>query len=151
MYHGIDLSNVEPRKVVDVERCHIATDGINEALPAVRDAARKRVADVYASGEGQRVGKKGATLLFRETSEDGCVTDNTVDVSEKVNGMTFKFKVCFVEFILVLMVGVGELDLARGVANEMKKFSRVRCTVLLVRKMLVSSPTINAILTIGFD
>lgn len=92
VYHGIDLSNVEPRKVVDVERCHIATDGINEALPAVRDAARKRVADVYASGEGQRVGKKGATLLFRETSEDGCVTDNTVDVSEKVNGMTFKFK-----------------------------------------------------------
>lgn len=93
VYHGIDLSNVEPRKVVDVERCHIATDGINEALPAARDAARKRVADAYASGEGQRMGKKGATLLFRETTEDGCVTDNTVDVSEKVNGMTFKFKV----------------------------------------------------------
>lgn len=80
-------------KVVDVERCHIATDGINEALPSAREAARKRVSDAYAADSKQRIARHGATLLFRETSENGCVTDNKADVSENVNGMVFDFKV----------------------------------------------------------
>lgn len=79
--------------VVDVERCHIATDGINEALPPAREAARHRVQEAFASGQGQRIGKRGATLLFRETTEEGTVTDNNADVSERVNGMVFNFKV----------------------------------------------------------
>ena len=78
--------------MVDVERCHIATDGINVALPPAREAARKRVDDAFSSGQGKRVGKRGATLLFRETTEQGTVTDNTADVSERVGGMVFNFK-----------------------------------------------------------
>ena len=93
VFHGIDLANVNPSKVVDVERCHIATDGINAALPPAREAARKRVDDAFSSGQGKRVGKRGATLLFRETTEQGTVTDNTADVSERVGGMVFNFKV----------------------------------------------------------
>lgn len=93
VFHGIDLANVNPSKVVDVERCHIATDGINVALPPAREAARKRVDDAFSSGQGKRVGKRGATLLFRETTEQGTVTDNTADVSERVDGMVFNFKV----------------------------------------------------------
>lgn len=92
VFHGIDLANVNPSKVVDVERCHIATDGINVALPPAREAARKRVDDAFSSGQGKRVGKRGATLLFRETTEQGTVTDNTADVSERVDGMVFNFK-----------------------------------------------------------
>lgn len=93
VFHGTDLSNVDPNKVVDVEQCHIATDGINEALPAARDAARQRVQEAFSSGSVKKVGKRGATLLFRETSENGTVTDNKADVSERVNNMVFKFKV----------------------------------------------------------
>lgn len=79
--------------MVDVERCHIATDGINEALPPAREAARRRVEKAFAAGQGERAGKRGATLLFRETSEGGTVTDNNADVSERVNGLVFNFKV----------------------------------------------------------
>lgn len=93
VFHGIDLGNVDPGKVVDVERCHIATDGINAALPPAREAARQRVSEAFSSGQGKRVGKRGATLLFRETTEEGTVTDHNADVSERVNGIVFSFKV----------------------------------------------------------
>lgn len=78
---------------MDVERCHIATDGINEALPPAREAARTRVSEAFSSGQGKRMGKRGATLLFRETTEEGTVTDHNADVSERVNGIVFSFKV----------------------------------------------------------
>lgn len=93
IYHGVDLGNVNPSKVVDVEQCPLATKGINEALPQAREDARKRVGDAFASGDGKRLGKRGATLLFRETTEEGTVTDNNAHVSERVNGMVFNFKV----------------------------------------------------------
>ena len=99
LYHGTDLSNVDPGKVVDVEKCHIATDGINEALPPTREAARQRVEKAFASGQGKRAGKRGATLLFRETLEGGTVTDNNADVSERVNGRVFSFKVLGYVFV----------------------------------------------------
>lgn len=87
-----------------MERCHIATDGINVALPPAREAARKRVDDAFSSGQGKRVGKRGATLLFRETTEQGTVTDNTADVSERVDGMVFNFKVGGLFFFSPLVV-----------------------------------------------
>lgn len=76
-----------------MEQCPLATDGINEALPEARLAARQRVEEAFSSGDGKRLGKRGATLLFRETSEEGTVTDNNAQVSERVNGMVFNFKV----------------------------------------------------------
>lgn len=94
VFHGVDLGNVNPGKVVDVERCPLATEGINEALPPARQEARERVQAAFDSGDGKRVGKRGATLLFRETTEEGTVTDNNAQVSERVNGMVFNFKVC---------------------------------------------------------
>ncbi|CAN0237168.1 unnamed protein product [Ectocarpus sp. 6 AP-2014] len=92
IYHGVDLGNVNPSKVVDVERCPLATEGINEALPPARQEARERVQAAFDSGDGKRVGKRGATLLFRETTEEGTVTDNNAHVSERVGGMVFNFK-----------------------------------------------------------
>ncbi|CAM9535382.1 unnamed protein product, partial [Choristocarpus tenellus] len=67
LYKGVDLGDMSPHKVVDVEHCHIATDGINEALPAARKQAISRVQDVYNSDKTARVGRRGSTLLFRET------------------------------------------------------------------------------------
>lgn len=93
VYHGVDLGNVNPSKIVDMAQCPLATRGINEALPRAREDARRRVDEAFSSGDGKRVGKRGATLLFRETSEEGTVTDNNADVSERVNGMVFNFKV----------------------------------------------------------
>lgn len=107
VFHGVDLANVNPSKVVDVERCHIATEGINVALPPARKAARERVDEAFSSGQGKRVGKRGATLLFRETTEQGTVTENTADVSERVNGMIFNFKVGGVGFQVWNAVGRG--------------------------------------------
>lgn len=77
---------------MDVERCPLATDGINESLPQAREDARRRVDEAFSSGDGKRLGKRGATLLFRETTEEGTVTDNNAQVSERVNGMVFNFK-----------------------------------------------------------
>lgn len=96
IFHGVDLGNVNPGKLVDVEQCPLATDGINEILPQARQAARQRVDESFASGDGKRLGKRGATLLFRETTEEGTVTDNNAQVSERVNGMVFNFKVSVV-------------------------------------------------------
>lgn len=109
IYHGVDLGNVNPGKIVDVGQCPLATKGINGALPQAREDARKRVGDAFASGDGKRVGKRGATLLFRETTEEGTVTDNNAHVSERVNGMVFNFKVMkgALAFCLVFCLACG--------------------------------------------
>lgn len=123
IYHGVDLGNVNPSKVVDVEQCPLATKGINEALPQAREDARQRVGEAFASGDGKRVGKRGATLLFRETTEEGTVTDQNAHVSERVNGMVFNFKVsisvwvCWFAFWLRAVVVVRSL-LCSSVADE---------------------------------
>ncbi|HVU18827.1 MAG TPA: class I SAM-dependent RNA methyltransferase [Candidatus Didemnitutus sp.] len=61
--------------IVDVPHCPIATDAINEKLPAVRERARERM----ATGEYQR----GATLLLREASE-GVTTDYDAVITEEI-------------------------------------------------------------------
>lgn len=69
--------------IVDVERCPIATDPINEALPAARDEARR------AGGAQRR--RRGGTLLLRDALE-GVVTDPKRIVSEKVGERIFQFR-----------------------------------------------------------
>ena len=70
------------RKIIDVPACPIATDAINEALPA----ARERVREKMARGEF----KRGATLLLRETLE-GVVSDYKAKVSERVGDLVLHF------------------------------------------------------------
>jgi 23S rRNA (uracil1939-C5)-methyltransferase/tRNA (uracil-5-)-methyltransferase len=62
--------------IVDVPRCEIATDAINEKLPEVRSRARARI----AAGESQR----GATLLLRHAQE-GVTTDYDAIITEEIN------------------------------------------------------------------
>lgn len=52
-------------QLVDVPRCDIATDALNEALGGVRDEARSQVARY----------KNGATLLLREDADGRVLTD----------------------------------------------------------------------------
>ncbi len=68
------------KALVDVAQCPIATEGINEALPAARDELRDRPKK-----------KKGGTLLLREVLE-GVVSDPKQLVSENVGGLIFHFK-----------------------------------------------------------
>lgn len=68
------------KALVDVAQCPIATEGINEALPAARDELRNRPKK-----------KKGGTLLLREVLE-GVVSDPKQLVSENVGGLIFHFK-----------------------------------------------------------
>ncbi len=70
-------------QLVDVEQCPIATEAINEALPAVREAARRD------SGKKRR--QRGGTLLLRDVLE-GVVSDPKAIVSERVNALTLQFK-----------------------------------------------------------
>ena len=68
------------RALVDVPQCAIATDGINAALPAVREKVRANAATY----------KKGATLLLREAS--GKVhTDHGATAIETVCGERLEF------------------------------------------------------------
>ncbi|CAM9120525.1 unnamed protein product [Discosporangium mesarthrocarpum] len=91
VFHGMDPGEVAMHKVVDVPRCLIATPGINEALPGARAEALERVREAFSSGGGKRAGRRGSTLLFRET-EEGTGTDPNAEVSARVNGLLFKFK-----------------------------------------------------------
>lgn len=70
-------------QLVDVEQCPIATEAINEALPAMREAARR-------SG-GKKRRQRGGTLLLRDVLE-GVVSDPQAIVSERVNELTLQFK-----------------------------------------------------------
>jgi tRNA/tmRNA/rRNA uracil-C5-methylase (TrmA/RlmC/RlmD family) len=66
------------REIVDVPHCHIATEAINTALPAERDAIRRRA------------WKRGATLLLRDTGSS-VLTDPAATALTTVNGLTFEF------------------------------------------------------------
>ena len=69
------------RKVlVDVAQCPIATDAINQALPAAREELQKAPKR-----------KRGGTLLLREVIE-GVMTDPKQLVSERVGELIFHFK-----------------------------------------------------------
>ncbi len=67
-------------KIIDVERCPIASDAINETLPAVRESLRARMPSL----------RRGGTALLRDTLE-GVVTDNRAVASEKVGALTLQF------------------------------------------------------------
>jgi len=66
--------------VVDVERCPLATDGINAALPALR-------AEIAAAAAGRR---RGASFLLREASS-GVTTDPDARVTEQVGAVSLEF------------------------------------------------------------
>lgn len=68
--------------VVDVARCLLATDAINERLVEVRTKVRARA----AAGEF----KRGATLLLRD-AVDGVVTDPGAIIREQVDGLDLRF------------------------------------------------------------
>ena len=69
------------RKVlIDVPQCPIATDAINDALPAARD-------DIYLLKDK----KKGGTILLRDTPE-GVVTDPKKTACERIGGLLFQFR-----------------------------------------------------------
>ncbi len=69
-------------EIVDVPRCEIATEAINEKFTAVRAGARARA----AAGEFAR----GATLLLREAG--GVVTtDYDTIITEQVDGLKLRF------------------------------------------------------------
>lgn len=70
-------------QIVDVEQCPIATEAINEALPAAREEAR------LAGGKKRR--QRGGTLLMRDVLE-GVVSDPKAVVSERVGEVTFQYK-----------------------------------------------------------
>ena len=68
------------KALVDVAQCPIATDAINQALPAAREELQKAPKR-----------KRGGTLLLREVIE-GVMTDPKQLVSERVGELIFHFK-----------------------------------------------------------
>lgn len=77
----IGFHYVSSRKsVVDVPQCAIATEAINEALPAARKFVR----------DPKKKSKKGGTLLLRHTLE-GVTHDHGQVVSEKVGDLVLQF------------------------------------------------------------
>lgn len=68
------------RAIVDVERCLLATDAINEQLGTERAEVRARASSY----------KKGATLLLRHAAE-GVVTDPAAIIHENVDGLRLHF------------------------------------------------------------
>jgi len=69
------------QQVVDVVRCPIASDRINEKLVQTRR-------EVRANGQGYR---KGATLLLRDSSDGRVRTDPTEMCEERVGDLVFSF------------------------------------------------------------
>jgi len=67
-------------QVVDVERCPLATDGINERLPVLR-------AEI-ASGSAR--GRLGASFLIREAAS-GVTTDPDARITERVGTLELEF------------------------------------------------------------
>jgi len=66
--------------VVDVERCPLATDGINAALPGLR-------AEITVAAAGRR---RGASFLLREAAS-GVTTDPDARVTERVGAVSLEF------------------------------------------------------------
>ncbi len=69
------------RQLIDVPGCPIATEAINEAMPAERGKMRAVA----------KKAKRGGTLLLRHTLE-GVTTDNKQWVSEKVGSLVLHFQ-----------------------------------------------------------
>ncbi|MCP5532776.1 MAG: class I SAM-dependent RNA methyltransferase [Akkermansiaceae bacterium] len=67
-------------RLVDVPRCEIAMDAINDALPGIRDDVRSRAASF----------RRGSTVLIR-AARNGVVTEFDATVTEKVGDLEFKF------------------------------------------------------------
>jgi len=63
-------------QMVDVARCEIATEALNEALAGVRDEARRNAARY----------KNGATLLLREDADGRVLTDPRAEMVSAVGG-----------------------------------------------------------------
>jgi len=68
--------------LVEVDRCPIAMDGINAALPGLKAKVRERAR--------RRPFRKGATLLLRQHA-DGVATDPKEIVRERVGPLSFRF------------------------------------------------------------
>ncbi|HEX4511619.1 MAG TPA: hypothetical protein VH328_16135, partial [Burkholderiaceae bacterium] len=68
------------RVVVDVERCPLATDGINAALPQLRT-------EVAAAAPGRR---RGASFLLREATS-GVTSDPDARITERVGAVSLEF------------------------------------------------------------
>lgn len=68
-------------QIIDVPQCPIATEAINEALPAERKKLQAK----------KEKFKRGSTLLLRDALE-GVITDPKATVSEQVQGLVFQFK-----------------------------------------------------------
>lgn len=68
------------RAIVDVPQCPIASEGINRALPGIRERVLRRIADY----------KRGATLLIRDAVE-GVTTDPKALITERVADLELQF------------------------------------------------------------
>ena len=66
--------------LIDVPQCPIATEGINRALPELREDVRRRISSY----------KRGATLLLRD-SPGGVLTSSDAVASERVGDLVFRF------------------------------------------------------------
>lgn len=69
------------QELVDVPRCPIASDTINDALPRLRAEVASR-ASAY---------RKGATLLLRDSLDGAVCTDPTEMCEQEVGGLRFSF------------------------------------------------------------
>jgi 23S rRNA (uracil1939-C5)-methyltransferase/tRNA (uracil-5-)-methyltransferase len=69
-----------PRRTIDVERCALATDAINERLVSVRAGVAAQVASY----------RRGATLLLRDAAS-GVTTDFRATITEQVGDLTLSF------------------------------------------------------------
>lgn len=85
--------NTNRFKIVDVERCPIASEAINARLATLRTDVRRRVEEACEAYYSRRAGKKprGATLLLRHHT-NGVATAHDDVVSESVAGLTFQFR-----------------------------------------------------------
>jgi 23S rRNA (uracil1939-C5)-methyltransferase/tRNA (uracil-5-)-methyltransferase len=87
------------RIVIDIDQCIIAVPEINEKYESIRKELKNKMIN--------KLPKKGATLLLR-SCEEGVETDHTKIITQKVNGIEFKFKAGEFfqnnEFVIPLMV-----------------------------------------------
>lgn len=67
---------------VDLERCPLATDAMNETLASLRDSTKRR--------HQEKPFRKGGTLLIRE-HKDGVATNPQDIIQEQVGDLTFSF------------------------------------------------------------
>jgi 23S rRNA (uracil1939-C5)-methyltransferase/tRNA (uracil-5-)-methyltransferase len=78
----------DPRIILDVPTCPIATPAINEQLTLVRQHLHQSLQD-----HGHWPTKLGATLLLRQGDPNGPVTTQYKDyVTSQVNGLQFRFQ-----------------------------------------------------------